>query len=1225
MQNAPLFSLVLTLRADFMGKVLDYQPMGEAFKKYPPVLLTPMKPEELQTAIAQPAALMKVELESGLTSKLIDDLGNQPGRLPLLEFTLSLLWEKHEKWYLTHKAYEEIGGLEKALAKYADGVLNPLSAVDKEKAERIFIQLIRPGEGTEDTKRKATRGEVGEDNWDLVEELADKRLVVTLWDGSSQQETVEIVHEALIREWGMLREWIQSNRRFRIWQERLQFEVVKWEDKKRDRDYLLSGGALGEAEVWLNDEKYRKYLSDSQRKFIRESLNQRDKRIKEEKFKQQRTILRLAGLSIVSLIFAGFAGWNWVKAEIIATREKLNSSVVISEQYFNLQNYKEALLSGLKAQQSLDNIWFGNFIKADTKQKVQMAIYKPINHYWLKEKYTLSGHKQEIKNLVFSPNGKIIGSAYSDGKVKLWSAINGELLHTLLGHNSSINSLVFSGDSKTIVSASDNGIVKLWSASSGKLLKTLSVNKSSINSVDLSNDAKTIASADDDGIIKLWSASSGKLLKTLSEHKSSANSVEFSNDGKKIVSADDAGIIKLWSASSGKLLKTLSEHKYNVNSVEFSNDGNKIISADDAGIIKLWSASNGKLLYSLSGHRDSVDHVDFSPDSKTIASTSKDGTVKLWSAVNAKLLYSLSGFNIVFSSDGNTIASVSKDNTIKLWSVENDGLFQSLSGHKDSVFSAIFSPDGKIIASASADKTVKLSSANSGQLLHTLSGHEDAVYSIKFSSDGKTIASASADKTVKLWSANSGQLLHTLSGHQDAVYNVEFSPNGKTIASASADKTVKLWSANSGQLLHTLFGHKNEILDVKFSSDGKIIASASSDGTVKLWSVSSGTFNNLSGHEIWVNSVQFSPDDKIIASASADKTVKLWSANSGKSLHTLSGHQDAVYNVQFSPNGKIIASASADKTVKLWSANSGQLLYNLSGHKSEVNSVKFSPDGKTIVSTSRDKTVKLWSANSGQLLHTLSGHESDLNSAIFSPDGKNIVSASDDGTAKLWNWDFDNLLTRGCSKLKGYLINHPEKLEEIKACQNREILTHAASTLVKQGQKLAKDGHLKSAVNNFRKANKWNPELKINPEVKAKAITLITQGRKFALSGEIEKAITAYNQAIKIAPRLQVSVQHWNELCWYGSLYNYPTEVMFACEKAVALEPLNENIIDSRGLARALTGDYKGAIEDFKMFVKQTDDNKAKSQRQAWIEDLRDGKNPFTPQVIEELRKVTRY
>ena len=155
-----------------------------------------MNPIELRAAIEKPAHKMKVELEQGLTVKLIDDLGKKPGRLPLLEFTLTQLWQKPNKWYLTHQAYGEIGGLEKALAKYADSVLNPLSATDKEKAERIFIQLVRPGEGTEDTKRLATRKEVGENNWNLVKCLADNRLVVTGWDEINQIETVEIIHEA---------------------------------------------------------------------------------------------------------------------------------------------------------------------------------------------------------------------------------------------------------------------------------------------------------------------------------------------------------------------------------------------------------------------------------------------------------------------------------------------------------------------------------------------------------------------------------------------------------------------------------------------------------------------------------------------------------------------------------------------------------------------------------------------------------------------------------------------------------------------------------------------------------------------------------------------------------------------------------------------------------------------------------------------------------------------
>ncbi|MEM1395501.1 MAG: myosin kinase, partial [Cyanobacteria bacterium P01_H01_bin.150] len=406
-KHAPNFCLIFTLRADFYGHAISHPIFSKNLDNNSHNCF-PMSSEELRAVIEQPAAKLKVELEQGLTSKLIDDLGNQPGRLPLLEFTLLQLWEKHDKWYLTHKAYEEIGGLEKALAKYADGVLNPLSAVDKEKAERIFIQLISPGEGTEDTKRKATRGEVGEENWGLVEFLANQRLVVTGWDESSQQETVEIVHEALIREWGMLREWIKINRQFRIWQERIQFELVKW-DKSRDEQYLLYYCNLGEAEGWFFDEKYRNYLSDVQEEFIRESLEKRDKKIKEEKRKQK----ILAGLSVVSLAFAGFAGFYGVKAQISATQEKLNSLVATSKNSLNAENYGDTQFEALQAKQLLETTWWQQWIPENIKQKVDIALHQPMT-LRSEAKDTLEGYRVE-----FSPDGKTIASASRDKTVKL--------------------------------------------------------------------------------------------------------------------------------------------------------------------------------------------------------------------------------------------------------------------------------------------------------------------------------------------------------------------------------------------------------------------------------------------------------------------------------------------------------------------------------------------------------------------------------------------------------------------------------------------------------------------------------------------------------------------------------------------------------------------------------------------------------------------------------------
>jgi hypothetical protein len=101
---------------------------------------------------------------------------------------------------------------------------------------------------------------------------------------------------------------------------------------------------------------------------------------------------------------------------------------------------------------------------------------------------------------------------------------------------------------------------------------------------------------------------------------------------------------------------------------------------------------------------------------------------------------------------------------------------------------------------------------------------------------------------------------------------------------------------------------------------------------------------------------------------------------------------------------------------------------------------------------------------------------------------------------------------------------------------------------------------------------------------------------------------------------VEISAYSWYSLCGDGSLRGYAKDVMFACENAVALAPTTENFRDSRGLARALTGNTKGAIEDFQSFIKSTKDTEKKAQRQRWVNALRAGKNPFTQ---EELKKLS--
>ncbi len=264
--------LVLTLRADFFGYALSYRPFADALQDSD-LKLGPMNREELQEVIEKPAKKLEVSLQPGLTKLILKAVENEPGYLPLLEFALEQMWKQQQNGQLTHEAYEEIGGVKQALAKYAEEQFKSLSKKNRERAQRVFIQLVRPGEGTEDTRRLATRDEVGEDNWDLVTRLASARLVVTGFrlvatecDEPKVEETVEIVHEALIREWERLRDWMEINREFRTWQERLKTRMQEWKEGKGE---LLSKTRLKIAEEWR--QRRGQELSQEQKDFILKS------------------------------------------------------------------------------------------------------------------------------------------------------------------------------------------------------------------------------------------------------------------------------------------------------------------------------------------------------------------------------------------------------------------------------------------------------------------------------------------------------------------------------------------------------------------------------------------------------------------------------------------------------------------------------------------------------------------------------------------------------------------------------------------------------------------------------------------------------------------------------------------------------------------------------------------------------------------------------------------
>jgi DNA-binding SARP family transcriptional activator/energy-coupling factor transporter ATP-binding protein EcfA2 len=286
--------LVLTLRTDFLGQVLAYRPFVDALVPGSDVKLGPMTRQELAQAIEKPAQKQGVAFEAGLVERILDSVGDGSGSLPLLEFTLAALWERQVTGQLTHAVYEAIGQVAGSLAYYAEDVYAGLSQTEQTETRRIFMQLVRPGQQTADVRRRASRTELGEEHWALARRLADARLVMTDQDPTGQ-ETVEIVHEALIMGWDRLQMWLNEDRVFRVWHERLRAALGQWEASNHDEGALLRGVLLAEAEERV--ETHHAEINPPEHEFLQASLAWRDQRVLEKEAQLERELAQLQALA----------------------------------------------------------------------------------------------------------------------------------------------------------------------------------------------------------------------------------------------------------------------------------------------------------------------------------------------------------------------------------------------------------------------------------------------------------------------------------------------------------------------------------------------------------------------------------------------------------------------------------------------------------------------------------------------------------------------------------------------------------------------------------------------------------------------------------------------------------------------------------------------------------------------------------------------------------------
>jgi WD40 repeat protein len=884
-----------------------------------------------------------------------------------------------------------------------------------------------------------------------------------------------------------------------------------------------------------------------------------------------------------------------------------------------------------------------------------------------------SGSEDKTIKIWDSSTGKVIRTLTGHSSDTLSFSINN-------GKTVSFGSSVaFSSDGKTIASGSDDNTIKIWDSSTGKLIRTLTGHSSSVLSVAFSSDGKTVASGSWDNTIKIWDSSTGKLIRTLTGHSQGVLSVAFSSDGK-IASGSEDNTIKIWDSSTGKVIPTLKGHSESVSSVAFSSDGKTVASGSYDSTIKIWDSSTGKLIRTLTGHSQGVLSVAFSSDGKTVASGSWDNTIKIWDSSTGKLIRTLTGYSqgvlsVAFSSDGK-IASGSEDNTIKIWDSSTGKVIPTLKGHSSIVSSVAFSSDGKTVASGSADNTIKIWDSSTGKLIRTLTGHSSSVNSVAFSSDGKTVASGSDDNSIKIWDSSTGKLIRTLTGHSSSVNSVAFSSDGKTVASGSADNTIKIWDSSTGKLIRTLTGHSESVSSVAFSSDGKTVASGSYDNTIKIWYFDLDNLLSRSCQRLKAYLINHPEDlepltfcqeqnpDILLAAVPVMVTAGETSARNGNFEDALAKFKTAKkWDSKLDINPKVKTDSLRLEFEGRKLANEGDFDGAITKFK-QAKQLNVKIDFDTVTDGVQNDPEKVAKELVSQVLVKQGREQANkgdvdgataklkqaqqLNAKIDLDDNTEGVQTNPQAVAKKL---FSQALVQQGKDLatQGNLDGAVAKFKQAQKLDTKIDLdtdTKGVQTniqavakdftikgLVDQGTQLARQGDIPDAVAKFKEAQRIQPKVDINPDIDGLQNKLEKAAQDLYIAGlideaeeqlkqdEYSKAIAVYKKIENLKPTKENLAKSGNSLCRQASLQGYVKNVVNdACEKAVKLAPNNAYIRDSRGLARALTGNFKGAIEDFQVFIESTDDGDEKKQRESWVKDLQAGKNPFTPEELEKLR-----
>jgi WD40 repeat protein len=919
LQRDRSFWILAALRSEFLSSAPEHA--GIAAMVDDPLLLEPLDRSRLAEVIERPAVRAGIDFQAGLVSRMVEETSGGDA-LPLLAFTLRQLWQRAgPDGSIDTATYDAVGGVITALQRQADRVTEELGQLGSgELVIPTLMKLVSVDAQGMPTGRRVRRAELSTQENDIIQAFVAARL---LKSDALGEASVEVVHEALLRQWPPLRRAIDarsSDLQLRTELERLAHD---WERANRHNSYLLRGERLQEANSWAEANPDLSAEMPVVGQFLARSAA------------EDEATLRLTANALANRVMESFDD----EPEL-----RLPLALTAVEEYAPTKRAVFALATALAAP-------------------YVCAVLSSSHNLWTAE---------------WSPDGTRIVTTSGDSSPRVWDAMTGAELLTLPGDVYRVTDAHWSPNGTHILTAPETsesgwgtgiGIPTVYGAATGAYVREFDG-----ISPAWSPDGTRIATVVQ-GDLQVWDAATGAKLLGLRGHDPA-----WSPDGTRIATVSREGAIQVWHVatppSRQRLLKRrksrpalVLDGDHWLKSKAWAPDGSRLAAGSGDGTTHVLDATTGAVEMVLPGTSNRLTDVAWSPDATRLAIALGDDRAKVWKVDGLQTHTLRSGAesvgSLAYSSDGTrlltTCFSSALQDVTRLWDAATGAGLWALPTHGTYLYDAAWSPDGTRVAVVSDNGSARIWDASTGEELLTLQGYLSTPFPLTtsgaaWSPDGTRIVTRTADHTARVWDTTTGTELLTLSD-EEQVSHVSWSPDGTRILTDGG--IACLWDATTGVQLLTLDHHVKR--QAPWSPDGSRILLHSAGNKIRLSDAATGAeMVTFEGHEDNIWHATWSPDGTRVLTASDDKTARVWDAATGAEMVTCRGHEDGVRHATWSPDGTRVLTASDDKTARVWDAVSGAELIPLVGHRKSVIAVAWSPDGKWIATSSWDGTTRIW-------------------------------------------------------------------------------------------------------------------------------------------------------------------------------------------------------------------------------------------------------------------------